>query len=393
MAQTSPLPEKGKGTKKPKAPKRDELLSFKPTGRILKQTEIAGEYRLMAELLKTEMTAEKVHDIATQSGTHLLKLITPRAESGQAVLRVEVSTKSSNAPVADLYPSVNAVDIPFAKILFRPLEFEDQSPQSVADAIRNPGLMSEAIIAGFTEVFGDDCIEALKLALEEGPEGIVTVPSAEFPIIFLPRDAQRDIQVTPISPVESYMGFKKMMNPYFDKDKADAPPLPRGKWIRRSVSSKPQNITGKIGGPRARFLATMPPHMAQEDAEIFRFVKGGRFPSFRDDEIDKWILKYADFAEKLQTVRKEAIKDAAQRIAKRLITDALAFTEETLEEAKSVAMDLGMDPEALGEPPAPADLLYNRRWNAADRDRVRKFLSAAQFNSIQYDILKNRKRK
>ena len=58
----------------------------------------------------------------------------------------------------------------------------------------------------------------------------------------------------------------------------------------------------------------------------------------------------------------------------------------------NIAMDLGMYPEALAEPPAATDLLYNRRWKAADRDRVRKFLSAAQFNSIQYDIIKNRKR-
>jgi len=257
------------------APKKDDVLSFKPTGRHLAVSGIADEFRLMATHLKSPLVPEIIITIGSSSGTHLLKAITPRAESGQSVLRMQ--SPGANAP-DELFPSINSSDIPFAKILFRPLEIDGYAPASVVDAIVMESSVSEAILNAFEEVFGAECLQAARDIFIAGPPEVTDLPRGEFPIIFLPSPDGGDLQVTPISPIAAFMGFKEMSAPYFAKRVAGDPPIARGKWVKQSISSQMQNITGKIGGPRQRFLAEMPAPLTRGMAELHRFLRGGTFP-------------------------------------------------------------------------------------------------------------------
>ena len=153
--------------------------------------------------------------------------------------------------------------------------------------------------------------------------------------------------------------------------------VPRGKWHKRAISSKPQNISGAIGGPRCSFLAEMPSVMHKLDAEIYRFVNGGSFPRWNEPEIDTSVLKYADL---LDAYDIKDTRDAIDRRADRLIQDARAFASEILSEARIVAKNNGIDPDTLAAPPLASVIIFRRYWPNGSSDRARKVLNGAHFD-------------
>ena len=272
--------------------KKDELLSFKPTGRVLDEEDLAREFSLMASFFKEMPSTEDFRRIAANSGSHLVKLTTPRTDVSQAILRV--GRFASNRPVP-FAPSVNASDIPIAKIVFRPIEILGRAPKSLVDHLREEDEFSGSFFDAFVSAFGDECLNALREVILGDGQKITSLPaSGEFPVIYLPRHGGGDIQATPVSPVETYMSFKEMSSAWFLKQEKDKPRPPRGRWAKNTLSSKPQNISGAIGGPRQRFMAEMPSVMRGYEASILRYAMGGSFPSWHDDEIEASVLHYAD---------------------------------------------------------------------------------------------------
>ena len=368
-------------------PKRSELLSYKPTGRIIEIDGIETEFRLMQGALGAPLTPEAAESVALVSGTHLLKAVTPRAEKGQAVLRI---ASPDNPVPADLHPSVDAKSIPLAKVIFRPLEIRGYTPMSVAGAILEGGGAAERILDAFATVFGQDCLEALRAALEAGPPEITTLPLGEFPIVFAPTPGGGDLQVTPVSPISTFMGFKAMTSPYFEKQKAGEPAVPRGKFTNQSVSSQMQNISGRIGGNRQRFLASMPDPVSRSAAQLNRFARGGRFPRWDAPGLDAWIRHYAKLAGSREKVRTEEIRIAMDRIARRLVEDALAWIDDILEEARALAEEQGIT-APHGPVPGPVAVLLDRPWSESDRPKIRRALNGEHFTAIRTDIIARRK--
>jgi len=359
----------------PAAPKEADLLSFKLTGRPIPLDEVSPEFRLMRDCLKKPLTAEVATRICEKSGSHLIKLVSPRVDGDHAVLRFddpEANRKSS------ILPSVNAPDIPFCKVVHRPLEVIGHSSISVVDHILNTDEHSGPVLDAFAEVFGEDVLKAMRVALLSEPKIPLKLGAGEFPIIFIPRPGGGDLQITPVSPAPSFMGMKRMIAPYFQKAQPDGLRPPRGRWTRHAVSSKPQNISGAIGGPRVRFLATMPPTMHQGEAELYRYVHGGSFPRWRDDEVSIWVLRYAGMLEADATYNNEDTRAALDRTADRLIRDASEFILDTLEDAKHFAERQEMNEESLPKPPSVAQILIRRHWGK-DYDRARKVLTSPHF--------------
>lgn len=386
-----------------KAIRLEGVLSFKPLGRPLDLGEIRREYVAMRDHLKSEeakkveaerqkaerenrnpksvrgmdLTAEVAQSICEKSGTHLLKLVSPRSDGDHAILNVQAA--SSNRRTRPI-PSINAADIPFAKVLYRPLEIRGHPTRTLVDDVVNPDEVSDHVLSAFAAVFGGDVLDAIKATLLGAPKPIQKLAAGEFPIIFIRRPGGGDIQITPVSPATSYMGMKRVISPFFEKQMKGGPKVPRGKFHKQAVSSKPQNISGAIGGPRTRLLAEMPPGLAQSDAELYRYVRGGGFPIWWDPGVSTWVLRYADMLEADQDYNNKNTRAALDRTADRLIRDAVQFARDILLDARSLAEADGIDPTMLKEPPETGTILF-RRWWATDEDdrKARKALSSSHF--------------
>jgi hypothetical protein len=103
------------------APRLEELLSHRPLGRVLEAGGIGEEFALIRQAFEQSgKSVPKVSDferLGRGSGTHLLKLVTPRAPTGQSVVRI--TKKGANRHPA-LFPSVDAKLAPVAKLVFPP---------------------------------------------------------------------------------------------------------------------------------------------------------------------------------------------------------------------------------------------------------------------------------
>lgn len=328
----------------------------------------------MRSALGKDLTPEIVTRVCEKSGTHILKLISPRLDGDHAVLRVASKGNRRGAVI----PSVNAPDIPYCKVIFRPLEIVGHSARSVVDHILNPEDHSDQVLDAFASVFGADTLDAMRDVLLTDATAPTKLGAGEFPIVFVPNPNGGDLQITPVAPAHAFMAMKQVTEPFFQKKSAENPNPPRGRWMKQEVSSKPQNISGAIGGPRVRFLATLPEVMGTEEADIYRFVHGGPFPAWREQGVDTRVLRYADMLD--VEYNNMNTRAALDRIADRLIAAADAFLTETLSEARELALRSGEEGFTPKDPPGEARLLLNRRWGSPElRDRARKALTGPHF--------------
>ena len=356
---------------------KEELLSFKPTGRVVPVDNLAKEFGLMRDACGRKVTPEILGRICRKSGTHLVKLVSPRVDGDHAVLRFGPAGESKRFA---LLPSVNAADIPFAKIIFRPLEIMGHSPRSLVEHVMNPDDISERVCSAFEAAFGAEGLDAIRSALLGSAPVVTKLSAGEFPIVFIPSPKGGDLQVTPVSPAASYMGMKDVTDPYFKKQERDAPRVPRGRWHWQSVSGKPQNISGAIGGPRRRFLAEMPRSMDQSEAELYRFVLGGEFPRWRERDVDIWVLRYADRLDEGREFNNADTRAGLDRLADILIRDANEFAAETMEYAERFADAEHIPREKLKAPPRTAQILLRRPWFRGGFHRARRALNSAHFD-------------
>jgi len=359
---------------------RKDLLSFTPTGRSIAADELEHEFGMMNQAAtkgKGTISPEIFKRVAQKSGTHLTKMVSSRADGDSPVLRVDYPSANHRLP---LVPAGSAADIPYAKVLFRPLDIRGETERSFVDHVRNPTDISKSVFEAFASVFGEEAREAVFDALLKSPPAVEWLAAGEFPIIFVPRPGGGDLQITPVSPAAAYMAMERVAKPYFQKQAPGAPRVPRGRWQRQKVSDKLRNISGAIDGPRIRFFAKMPPGMAQEEAELFRFVHGGSFPRLRDPDIAERILKYADLLDRDKEYNDMHTRAGLNRLADWLIEDASSFAAETTEDAKALADIHGISHDALKAPPDAGNILFRRYWDGdAQYRRARMALSSAHF--------------
>lgn len=357
--------------------KPDSVLSFKPLGRLLPLEGVKDEFLLMQAALKKPLTAEIAARICEKSGSHLLKLVSPRVDGAHAVLRVDAQGGNRKS---SLLPSTNAPDIPYGKVLYRPLEVMGAPTMSVVDHVLNPDDNSPHVLAAFAEVFGQDVLDAMRKELLGPAPCPQMLGVGEFPIVFVPRPGGGDLQVTPVAPALAFMGIKRVVDLFFEKPTTDNPNPRRGEWTKQAISSKPQNISGAIGGPRTRFLARMPAGMRQTDADLYRYIHGGAFPAWRDSDVGVWVLRYAGMLEGDALYNDQNTRAALDKVADRLLDDALSFARQMIEEARFVAHEYGVDVGGLKAPPDAGTLAFRRRWkNQDERAIARRALTSVHF--------------
>lgn len=362
----------------------DELLSHRPLGRPLTPDGLRAEFELIRQAWeadgKTLPGPEDFRLIGRGSGTHLLKLVSPRASGSQAVLRFARGGDNSQT---GLIPSVDAKKARVAKVVFRPLEVVGYPARHVIDHLLNADEISRQVLEAFVFVFGSASLQALRDGLAE-PLRVERLPAAEFPIVFLPRPGGGDLQATPVSPVEAYVRMREVTDPFFQKRVVDSPPPRRGNWHYQHVSAKPQNISGAVGKRRVRFLASMPDRLDQGKAGLFRALLGGSFPRWRDDAVQDAVLAYANLLARSEEYSIAVLRAGLDRRADALIDGAQAFVEDTLAFAKEILEEVQERRPKATLPAAPplADVILNRRWSADDGfNEARRALTSQHFRT------------
>ena len=119
--------------------------------------------------------------------------------------------------------------------------------------------------------------------------------------------------------------------------------------------------------------------MSPGEAELYRYLKGGGFPWWRDDAVAHWILRYADMLEADAHYNNPNTRAALNERADRLIRDAFKFIAETAEDAEALGRRKHLSTEALPEPPGPQEVLFHRKWADKDEGRARKALTSPHF--------------
>ena len=132
---------------RPRKPKLDELIGHRPLGRPLELDELEDEFLLIREAQgEKPSTARDFELVGGNSGTHLLKLVSSRAEAGRHVLRFDLE---ENGRASRFLPSTDVRQIPAAKIAFRPLEVKGGEPKSLVDHVMYPDNRSAAVLEAF----------------------------------------------------------------------------------------------------------------------------------------------------------------------------------------------------------------------------------------------------
>ena len=317
------------------SPNDKDVLSLQATGRVIDLDAVSDEFGLMKILLKNPLTAEVAIQVCQKSGTHLLKIISPRADSNQCCLYFR-EPDSSVRP--EIFPSVPAGDIPFSKVLFHPFEISDRPPRSVVDDIMNPDETSDFILDAFANVFGKDVLEAVREALLNKVNVITELPSRDFPIVFAPRENGDDLQLTPISPAFAFRGVQNAINTLYERKKASREQVPGRACIERQlISLHPQNISPMINRTRHRLMARLPVISNPVMEDIRNFAITGVFPRWRDRDIANLVLQYAEFLGPNVLSDNAETQLALDQMADRLIQLALDFVQETKAEIRLIA--------------------------------------------------------
>lgn len=411
----------------PTTRKAADLLRFGLTGQLIGPEDLPAEFAAMLAALEHLPGPGVLRRVGAGSGSHLLKLVSPRADGSGGKTVVLRSDKTEGNRPRRLLPSLNAPDTPVAKLVYRPLEVTGAEPRGLVAHLREPDAISPVVEDAFSLAYGrrwlELCAEAddaaagrmrdeilaacgelaglsltgavaddvlarrigravltvLRVALTEELPPIRVLPARECPIVFLPRPGGGDLQVTPLSPAGAFSDMAGVRNRHFS-DAEGGPGLSRGNWVRQHVSAKPQNISGAISQSRNRFFARMPPPLRQSDAELYRFVHGGHFPRWQQPDVDLWLWRYGDMlaqAAELTTIR--PLRLACDRMADRLIADAMDFATETLAEARDYAAGLGLPADILRAPEPVAIIGHWRGWSRQDELRRTQILASAHF--------------
>ena len=191
--------------------KKEDFLSFKALGRPISLDGVVDELQVMKGDLGENPTPEVARSICEKSGSHLIKLVSSRVDGDHATLRFDDTASNRRSSIL---PSVNAADIPFCKVVFRPLEVTGYPAMSIIDHILNPEGHSGQVLGAFANVFGENVLCAMKEVLLSPPSVPRKLGVGEFPIIFVPRPGGNDLQITPVSPVTTFMGMKRVTDPY-----------------------------------------------------------------------------------------------------------------------------------------------------------------------------------
>lgn len=344
-------------------------------------------------------TPEKMAAVAKGTGTHLVKLVSTKADMKATGVVLRHTPNRGNS-VGGLYPTVNSADIPTAKLLHRPMEIEGFEARSLADHILQPDDVTDILFQAFASVFGEDCLIAARDALREDPVEVSILPTRNFPIVFAPYSSGIDIQITPMSPaslMDDMQDFYFKRSAIFGdaKKKQDAekkkagwdentplPPLPKlGDWTEQHLSYQPQNISGKTPAKRRRLMARFPDAMSNYTAQMWRMAKSGKFPNIDDHQLEDYMLEYVKRIDRREKYENADMKRGLDWHGQRLAAMAFDFIADVLTEYKEFLEENDIPDAKDPDVPPVRDLIFRSRyWGEKKAPAVRNALASVHFS-------------
>jgi hypothetical protein len=347
-------------------------LSFRNPGEAFALQDISQVYHVLKEVAGIKDNPAKFAAVAANSGTHTLKLL--NSGSQDHVLRI-----TPKEGEARYFPSMNAALGAYAKILYQPVLFEGiDGARSLIDHILQPDGLSAQMEEAFANAFSHESLRLVLDGLLEGRDYVSRLHHENFPIVYVPHPDKsgESLQLTPISPTRVYSDFKSEVLP--EKGSKE-----RIRLSGQEISSKMQNISVALGGPRRRFHATVPDAMLHQDAAILRLVKGGPVPVLSSYELSERLdhlvkLHYAKIDHQNGKGYFNADMEAGlRRLARWIVVEAIFWTEEVRQQAQD------LEPEfVMPELDIPKLLVAGYRRKRADRDRLAAALKDESFLKV-----------
>lgn len=314
--------------------------------------------------------------VAKNSGTHLLKSRKSDFGGSEVVLRLAAPGQNS---MEDFLPSINAGDMVYAKILYRPIEIEGHARvASLIDHLLQQDDYSPAIFDAFTAVYGKDVLADIRDEIC-APAGFVRdLPAKNLATVFVPA-FDGDVQITPVHPARAFLHMQRIRASFFvRKTEDDDAPRRFGTFSLQAVSSKIQNISGAYAGERVRFHAEFPNVMTMDQAQIYRFAMGGRQPSIIEDGIADRFESYISLMETWSTYHSPQIKASLDRLAKSMIRIALEIAQDIGDEARR------LNPDFDGSINIPDLILSTMRFEKNEKGNVLRSKARAVLKDIHF---------
>lgn len=347
-------------------------LSYTDPGTPFTIEQVPQIYCVLRDVLNIDDDPKKFQDVALNSGTHILKLLNKQADDH--VLKLSAPGQNRRPK---FLPSMNAANGKYSKILFQPIAVIGvPGSRSLVEHILEPDGISSGIEDSFVSAFSRESLDAIRSLIREERRSVERLYAQNFPIVYVPAPGGGDLQLTPIAPLEVYGAFSRETLP----EKGEKVPV---RLTEQALSSKMQNISVAIGGPRRRFLVTVPSAMRHDEAALLRLVKGGPGPAPSSRELSDRL----DHLAKLHHAKLEHAKSGShynrdmekglERLAAWLIEEALEWREDVAAAAREMAPDFVMPEADIGQL-----LLRGYLGDRSARDRVMVALRDRSFRKV-----------
>jgi hypothetical protein len=316
---------------------------------------IKQAFQDMRDQMKPSLDSRGFYDAATSIGTHAPKLVCARTTAKAILLKNSVGNRPSF-----LAGSGNGARAPYMKVLLRPIAIKGQDGEAslISRLLSNCPTSTDLMVA-FEQVFGSAACDELTAGLNERLESNpISLNFDNHPVFFVPGEDNSDLQVSPAGSIESHTNMKTLkikMRARAKEDRLAKNPTTYGSWSDLSFSDKPQNLIVGAPSTRVRFRATFPNILREDEAGLWNYKSGGRFPKLKDEDVAHNLISYALTINRLKDADEYRDGNVAlkqDRRAYQLIKAAQNFKRDVLDQLKDIQVEATFD-----DTPSTRDIL------------------------------------
>ena len=322
--------------------KKKLFLNYDGPVALYQRDDLQKVFEDMRSEMSGQVQAQHFHAAARNIGTHLPKLINPRATSNAITFEAPHGRNS----IRQYHASGNAGHGKYANVILRPIAIEHGGEaRSFVARLESPDALTEPLKQAFASVFGSEALKLVMNGLRERGASLrkVSIHYSDYPVFFIPGLERRDLQASPIASAETFHNMRALRGRLFHERnnmrfEDGSPQRSIGDWIGIIVSAKLQNAVLSTKGKRWRFHAKLPGVGSSYTRALWHYVKGGPFPIWRDAKIARAVEAYCKAVGPDIYLNHDIRRGLDQR-ADAIIDAALLFIDQTLLKAADLDPD------------------------------------------------------
>lgn len=238
---------------------------------------------------------------AQRIGSHTPKLRNSRVNVGAIAPYIAKGSDGQDLPLSYMGGVDGKQNA--GRMMLEPILFAGENrPKSLFERIRDGRGLDDPLVNGVLGEVDPALLGEIFQACRDDDRGVESTFSTEnFAVIYIPDENMDDLLVTPLQAHSYFDTVENLL--WREPQEGEGPemmrPLRRSDVVHHVVVAKKDNI-GTRRNTRARVNFYMPAVIDTERAEIFRFVKGGRFPQINDQRFDELMLHAAELFQRTQ---------------------------------------------------------------------------------------------